>query len=81
MRKEFTMTEDQLSELLQASRPTPIMYLSGGIPMGPSQQENANQAWQKLGEELGFVWDTVEPVSEKDQRVFTAEVLSKGEAS
>jgi hypothetical protein len=34
MRKEFEMTEEELNGLLEACRPTPAMYLSGGTPMG-----------------------------------------------
>ena len=40
--------------------------------MGPSQQENANRAWEALGDELGFQHMTVEP-SRKGDRFFIAE--------
>lgn len=70
--KTFTMTEAQLMELLKACRPTPVMYLSGGTPMCSNPQENANAAWRKLGEEMGFDHMTVRP-SGNDQRCFTAE--------
>ena len=75
MRKEFEMTEAQLKSILDASKPTPVMYLSGGQPMFDSPQENANRAWKSLASELGFVWDSCEPVSGKPQRFFTAEVI------
>lgn len=74
MRKEFEITDEQLQELKKASQPTPLMYLSGGQPMGPSPQENANRAWQKLGNELGFDHMSVQPVAGKSQHFFTAEV-------
>ena len=73
MRLRFEMTEEQYEKLLEASKPTPLMYLSGGRPMSPSPQENANRAWRKLGKELGFDWRTVEPVEGESDRVFTAE--------
>lgn len=73
MRQEFEITKKQLNELLDACKPTPVMYLSGGTPMFNSPQENANYAWKKLAKELGFKWDSVRPISGKGQRFFTAE--------
>jgi len=73
MRKQFEMTPDELKELLSACKPTPVMYLSGGTPMFKSPQENANYAWQALGREKGFIWDSVQPVSGKGISFFTAE--------
>lgn len=75
MRKEFAITEEQRDTLLEAMKPTPVMYLSGGRPLGPSQQENANAAWVKLGKEMGFKGMTVRPVPGKSDLHFTAEVL------
>ncbi|HLJ97307.1 MAG TPA: hypothetical protein VKU02_29375 [Gemmataceae bacterium] len=77
MRKEFEMSEDDLKELLKACKPTPVMFLTGGTPMFDSPQENANRAWQMLGDKLGFDYMTVKPVSGKGQRFFTAESTGK----
>ena len=74
MRKEFEMTEEQLGRLLNASKPTPAMFLSGGIPMAGTPQENANAAWDRLGMKMGFEYLTVRPVPGKGQRFFTADV-------
>ena len=74
-RKEFQITDEQLSELKKASQPTPVMYLSGGVPMFDSPQENANRAWKKLGAELGFDYLTVRPIAGKSQHFFTADSL------
>ena len=73
MRQEFEMSEEDMETLLEASKPTPVMYLSGGIPMHSSPQENANQAWKTLGEKLGFAHMTVQPMQGKGNRFFTAE--------
>lgn len=70
-RTEYEMTEADLSELLAAMKPVPLMYLSGGMPIGRSQQENANDAWEKLGKRMRFDHMTVEP-SSKGHRFFTA---------
>ena len=75
MRKEFTMSKEQLDKLLDACKPTPVMFLSGGRPMGRSQQEKANDAWAELGKEMGFDSMSVRPVSGKGLDIFTAEEL------
>ena len=75
MRKEFEMTQEQLDRILEAGKPTPVMYLSGGIRMGGSPQENANAAWTSLSHELGFDFMSVRPIHGKDQRFFTAEAI------
>jgi hypothetical protein len=74
-RREFEMTEAQLETLLAAMKPQPYI-LTGGL--GPrSVQENANDAWRALGDELGFVWDSVLPFEGKSQRVFSAITKAK----
>lgn len=75
MRKEYCLTPEQKEKLLSAMKPVPLMYLSGGEPMGRSQQENANDAWKALGEELGFQHMTVQPVQGKSMDYFTAEEI------
>lgn len=70
-RTEFEMTEQDLKELLEACKPTPVMFLTGGTPMYDTPQENANRAWAALGKKMGFNSDTVEPAG-KGQRFFTA---------
>jgi len=76
-RCEFEMSEDDLKELLDAGKPTPVMYLSGGIPIGGNPQENANRAWKRLGEKMGFDHMTVRPIQGKGERVFTAIATEK----
>lgn len=75
MLKEFEMTEADLKEIMDACKPTPVMFLSGGMSMFDSPQENANKAWQKLGEKIGFKHMTVRPVRGKHPRFFTAEPM------
>jgi hypothetical protein len=71
MRKEFEMTEEQLEKLLKACAPVPYLVIGGVVPRSP--QENANAAWQELAREMGFQWDSVQPVPGKPPRFFTAE--------
>lgn len=71
-RKEFEMTQEQLDKLLEACKPVPYMVIGGMEPR--SLQERANDAWERLGKELGFKHMTVQPLS-KGNRFFTAEVV------
>lgn len=72
MRRDYELTEEQLAKLLDACKPTPAMYLSGGRPMFGTPQENANAAWKRLGEEMSFDHMTVRPTGQGD-RFFSAE--------
>ena len=69
-RTEYEMSEADLAELLAACKPVPMIMLQCGTP--PSPQENANNAWARLGEKLGFDGMTVRPIQGKGQRFFTA---------
>lgn len=68
--KEFELTQEQFQKLVEASQPVPYLVIGGHPPSSP--QENANRAWQALGEELGFDWLSVEPVPGKNHYFFTA---------
>ncbi len=70
-RTSYEMTEADLKKLLDACKPTPVLFLTGGVPLGSSPQENANRAWAELGERMGFDCMTVEPTGRGD-RFFTA---------
>ena len=71
-RTEYEMTQDDLDAILAACKPTPVMFLSGGTPMGNSPQENANIAWGKLGKKMGFDHMTVRPDGSRGMRFFSA---------
>ena len=73
MRKEYEMTDEQKARIIEAGKPIPVLFMSGGVPMGVGQQENANNAWKQLGRELGFDYLTVVPISGKSDKFFTAE--------
>lgn len=69
-RIQYEMTEEDLKALLEACKPTRVMKIGNYIP--PSPQENANRAWGQLGEKMGFDSMTVQPISGKGSRFFTA---------
>ena len=73
MRKEYEMTQEQLSKVLEACKPVPYILGTGGVePASP--QENANRAWAVLGKEMGFDPMSVRP-NGKGDRFFTADAL------
>lgn len=69
-RTNYEMTEADLQELLAAMKSVPVMMIGGST--GPSQQENANAAWARLGAKMGFDPMTVQPISGKGNRFFSA---------
>jgi hypothetical protein len=72
VRKEYEMTQAQLDAILAACKPAPYMVANGMEPLSP--QENANDAWAALGQEMGFDHLTVRP-NGKGDRFFTADSL------
>jgi hypothetical protein len=68
-RTNYEMTEGDLKTLMDAARSVPMIALQCGTPS--SQQENANNAWEKLGKKMGFDHMTVKPAGGGD-RFFTA---------
>jgi len=69
-RTNYEMTEEDLAEIQEACKPTPVMLIGGSC--SPSPQENANRAWRRLGEKMGFDYMTVHPIPGKGPRFFTA---------
>ena len=67
------MTEKQYNKVLEASQPVPMIALQCGTPR--SAQEKANQAWKKLGDEMGFKYMTTKPGP--DKLTFYAEPLQE----
>jgi hypothetical protein len=68
--EEFEMTEADLAKILEACKPVPYMVFGGIPPRSP--QENANDAWARLGNRMGFDWETVRPTSGSGPRFFSA---------
>lgn len=73
---QFEMTQAQLSVILSACRPVPMIAIHTGMP--PTLQERSNAAWASLGKEMGFDYTTVRPVSGKSNLFFTAEPNAEG---
>jgi hypothetical protein len=71
--KDFEMTQEQLDILKKNMKSVPMIALQCG--QGRSRQEIANDAWNRLGKEMGFNHHTVRP-NGKGDRFFTAESTS-----
>ena len=72
MKTEYEMTKEDLAEIKDACQPVPAILVAGlGGPMPRSPQENANAAWERLGDKMGFQHMTVE-LSDKGERFFKA---------
>lgn len=67
-RTNYEMSKQDLKELLGQCKSTPMMKI-GGV-CSPTPQDNANAAWEKLGNKMGFDYMTVRPAG--GQRFFTA---------
>lgn len=76
-RTEFQLTPEQKAKLLEAMKPVPYIMVGGSWPT--SRQENANDAWKALGEELGFDWKSVQPVPGKSDDWFSANLTNPPE--
>lgn len=70
-KQKFTLSDEQFQKIIQINREKgdPVMFLSGGVPIGKSLQEKINDYWDELGKEMGFDWKTIEPI---DNRNFIA---------
>lgn len=69
-RTNYEMTQNDLDVILAACKRVPFIMVGGYTPSSP--QENANRAWEFLGEKMGFDHMTVQPISGKGNRFFTA---------
>lgn len=68
-RQTYELSLEQEAFLQRAIEHPPI-----AIPGKPveSAQSAADAAWQRLADDLGFDWTTVEPLDPEDRRRFTA---------
>lgn len=62
MKQEFEITQEEMDNIITINKGggDPIMFLSGGTPMGSSLQEKINQYWEILSDKYGFEQMTVE---------------------
>ena len=81
MKQLFRFNDEQwayMMEQMKIARNQHVMYLPGGVPLFEEPQEIANRAWKKMGDEMGFIWDSARPG--EDERSFRAEPATGQEA-
>lgn len=73
MKQEFEMTRQEMDNIIAINKGggDPVMFLSGGTPMGNSLQEKINQYWKILADKYGFEPMSVEG-SSKGELFFIA---------
>lgn len=78
MKQEFEMTREEMDNILAINKGggDPVMFLSGGTPMGSSLQEKINQYWKILSDKYGFNEFSVEG-SARGELFFLAEPKPK----
>ena len=62
MKQEFEMTQEEMDHIIAINKggSDPVMFLSGGTPLGSSLQEKINRYWNILGNKYDFKPLTVE---------------------
>lgn len=68
-RRTYELSAEQ-EALLEAAILHPPLLVPGHEK--ESAQASADQAWQKIADELGFDWTTVAPLDPGSRRLFTA---------
>ena len=65
---KITLTNEQFEKIVQINKEggDPVLYLSGGNPIGRSLQEKINDYWRELGKDMSFDWRTVESINGRD---------------
>ncbi|QIY82533.1 hypothetical protein HER18_02735 [Chryseobacterium sp. NEB161] len=67
-KQKFTISDENFQKIIQINKEggDPVMYISGGTPIGKSLQEKINDFWEDLGNEMGFDWKTIQPIDNKN---------------
>lgn len=78
MKQEFEMERKEMDDIIAINKDggDPVMFLSGGTPIGSSLQEKINDYWEILANKYGFKPMTVES-SSKGELYFLAEPKRK----
>ena len=72
MKQEFEMTQEQFDEIIDACKTVPMIMIQRGNTR--TKQENANDAWERLGKVMGFNHMSVKPSGSDLKKFFADEV-------
>lgn len=70
----YRMTDEELSQLMEASKPVPYMVIGGYEPKPPSY--NAMMVWEKIAARVGCDVHSIDAASTGDNHDFTARPLA-----
>lgn len=71
--KNYRLSDEDLEQLLNASKPVPYMVFGGHPPSSP--YDNAMRVWDVLAEKYGVVRSTIDNAGTGDMHDFIAEPL------
>jgi hypothetical protein len=65
MRKEYELTKEEFAEIVKINKKggDPVIYITGGQPIGFTLQEKINMYWDTLAKKYGFDKDTVQGIT------------------
>lgn len=69
----YRLTDEELKELLEASKPVPYMVIGGREPRSP--RENVMDVWKKIAKDKGCDVDSIDSAGTGDQHDFKANPL------
>ena len=73
MSKQYRMTDEEHSRLLEASKPTRYMVFGGQPPRSPT--DKALDVWRSIAERVGCRFGSIGPGSTGDDKDFEGEPL------
>lgn len=69
-RRTYYLNDEQDAALVRAMTEAPMILVPGRE--NEWQQPAADAVWQRIADDLGFDWTTVQPLDPDDRRRFTA---------
>jgi len=76
--KQYTMTDSEYTELMEACKPVPYLIVGGRKPSSP--RENAMHVWAKIAARVGCDCNSIAPANTGNNHDFMGEPLQKQEA-
>ena len=72
--QNYKLTDEELAELMEASKPVPYMVFGGIEPRSP--RDNVMDVWRKVAARVNCEVDSIENAGTGDNHDFTAKPLT-----
>lgn len=72
--KTYRLTDEELKQIMDASKPVPYMVIGGVPPSSP--RDNAMAVWRRVAARVGCEVDSISPGDTGDNHDFKAEPLA-----